>query len=242
MPDSRRGPWALALVAMCVPLFAGCASIHDASTGVARTWWTHVVRPVRYRVGGVDPEIRANLSRGQLEVEAMNYRDALVALNRAVWDVERIQGRSLRLTELAEVHEELGYAYAGLGKADIAQEHRRMVVALTDAGTRGPASEPSLTLAQGKEAYAAARFRDALNMLRAALVDLEDVGDRETRVHQLAEASCYLAFTHFASEDRERVGDELRRLAALDGTLSTCRPEAPPGVRALMADVLGKRP
>lgn len=239
MRDSRRRPWALALLVVCLPLFAACASIHE---GVARTWWTQVVRPVKYRVGGVDPEIRANLSHGQQDVEAMNYRDALVALNRAVWDVELIQGRSLRLAELAEVHEELGYAYAGLGKADVAQEHRRMVVALTDASTRDPAPEPSLTLARAKDAYAAARFREALNVLRAALVDLEDVSDRETRVHQLAEARCYLAFTYFAGEDRERVGDELRRLAALDGTLSTCTPEAPPGVRALMADVLGTRP
>jgi tetratricopeptide (TPR) repeat protein len=240
--SSHRRPGALALLAVGMPLLAACTSIHDASSGVAQTWWTQIVRPAKYRVGGIDPEVRANLTRGQQDVEAMNYRDALVALNRALWDVELIQGRSLRLAELAEVHEELGYAYAGLGKADVAQEHRRIVAALTDAATRAPAPEPAATLARAKDAYAAARFREALTMLRAALIDLEDVSDRETRVHQLAEARCYLAFTYFAGEDRERVSDELLRLAAMDGTLSTCAPEAPPGVRALMPDVLGKRP
>ena len=39
--------------------------------------------------------------------------------NRAVWDVERIQKRSLRLAELAEAYELLSQAYLGLGNAGL---------------------------------------------------------------------------------------------------------------------------
>src|SRR2546425_9606150 len=42
-----------------------------------------------------------------------NYPGALAALNRAVWDVEGIQRRPLRLTELGDVYEALRRAYTG---------------------------------------------------------------------------------------------------------------------------------
>src|SRR2546422_422753 len=104
------------------------------------------------------------------------------------------------------------------------------------------AAEPSHVLARAKDAYAAARFRDALRLLRAALIDLEDLSDGEMRVKQLAETRCYLAFTYFANQERERVRDELKRLATLDGALASCTQQAPPGVRSLIADVQRKRP
>jgi tetratricopeptide (TPR) repeat protein len=159
-----------------------------------------------------------------------------------VWDIEGIQRRSLRLVELADVYAGLARAYAAVGKADVAEEHRQMAAALAEANDRDPAPHPLAVLTQAKDAYSTARFREALTVFRAALVDLEDLSDRETRIQQLAQTRCYLAFTYFAGQDRERVRDELRRLAALDGTLSTCTPEAPPGVRSLMADVLRTQP
>ena len=239
--DNRRRWTTLALVAGCLSLSA-CASMAKVSTDATTIWQTHIVRPVRYRLAGVDPDVRANLSRGQRELQAKNYPGALAALNRAVWDVEGIQRRPLRLTELGDVYEALRRAYTGLGMPKVAEEHQRMAIALTEARARDQAAEPSHVLARAKDAYAAARFRDALRLLRAALVDLEDLSDGEMRVKQLAETRCYLAFTYFANQERERVRDELKRLATLDGALASCTQQAPPGVRSLIADVQRKRP
>ncbi len=196
------------------------------STDATTILQTHIVRPVRYRLAGADPDARANLSRGQRELQAKNYPGALAALNR----------------ELGDVYEALRRAYTGLGMPKVAEEHQRMAIALTEARARDQAAEPSHVLARAKDAYAAARFRDALRLLRAALVDLEDLSDGEMRVKQLAETRCYLAFTYFANQERERVRDELKRLATLDGALASCTQQAPPGVRSLIADVQRKRP
>jgi len=94
---------------------------------------------------------------------------------------------------------------------------------------------------KAKDAYVSARFRDAVRGLQQALIDLEDIEDLNTRVRRLADARCYLAFAYFATEQRERVRDELRRLWALDPALEMCRHEAPPGVRALIVDVQRKQ-
>ena len=71
--------------------------------------------------------------------------------------------------------------------------------------------------------------------------DNATIEDLNTRVRRLADARCYLAFAYFATEQRERVRDELRRLWALDPALEMCRHEAPPGVRALIVDVQRKQ-
>src|SRR5437870_1137732 len=171
--DNRRRWTTLALVAGCLSLSA-CASMAKVSTDATTILQTHIVRPVRYRLAGADPDARANLSRGQRELQAKNYPGALAALNRAVWDVEGIQRRPLRLTELGDVYEALRRAYTGLGMPKVAEEHQRMAIALTEARARDQAAEPSHVLARAKDAYAAARFRDALRLLRAALVDPDE--------------------------------------------------------------------
>src|SRR2546430_5798953 len=65
--DNRRRWTTLALVAGCLSLSA-CASIAKVSTDATTILQTHIVRPVRYRLAGADPDARANLSRGQREL------------------------------------------------------------------------------------------------------------------------------------------------------------------------------
>src|SRR5206468_1134952 len=218
--DNRRRWTTLALVAGCLSLSA-CASMAKVSTDATTILQTHIVRPVRYRLAGADPDARANLSRGQRELQAKNYPGALAALNRAVWDVEGIQRRPLRLTELGDVYEALRRAYTGLGMPKVAEEHLRMAIALTEARARDQAAEPSHVLARAKDAYAAARFRDALRLLRAALVDLEDLSDGEMRVKHLA--PCHAPRSRDGAIERQRCRDE------------PCRQD-PPAERGLLLD------
>src|SRR2546428_7722473 len=107
--DNRRRWTTLALVAGCLSLSA-CASMAKVSTDATTILQTHIVRPVRYRLAGADPHARANLSRGQRELQAKKYPGALAAPNRAGWDVEGIQSPPLRPTEL-------GAGYEGLPRA-----------------------------------------------------------------------------------------------------------------------------
>src|SRR2546426_10916586 len=97
--DNRRRWTTLALVAGCLSLSA-CASMAKVSTDATTILQTHIVRPVRYRLAGADPDARANLSRGPRELPAENYPGALAALDRAVWGGAGIQRRSLRPTRL----------------------------------------------------------------------------------------------------------------------------------------------
>jgi hypothetical protein len=124
-----------------------------------------------------------------------------------------------------------------VGADDLATEYRRLSRGLGDAAARPAVPGVMQGLARAKDAYVSARFRDAVRALQQALIDLEDIEDAETRMRQLANARCYLAFAYFATEQRERVRDELRRLWALDPSLDACRQEAPPGVRALIVEV-----
>src|SRR2546428_135970 len=140
--DNRRRWTTLALVAGCLSLSA-CASMAKVSTDATTIWQTHIVRPVRYRLAGVDPDVRANLSRGQRELQAKNYPGALATLNRDVWDVGGIERRSLRLTELGDVYDALRRAYTGLGMPKRAAEHQRMAIALTEASARDQAAGTS---------------------------------------------------------------------------------------------------
>jgi tetratricopeptide (TPR) repeat protein len=128
--------------------------------------------------------------------------------------------------------------YGGLGRADWADEQRALATGLANARRRQDASVPPRgSLAKGKAAYRAAKFREATATLRQALVDLQALTHTPARVASLEEARCYLALAHFALDQHERAREEIRQLAALDGSVASCRREAPPAVRALIRDV-----
>jgi hypothetical protein len=227
----------IAMLALVAGAAVGCASVEQASTQARLGWESHVTKPIVYRFAGVDPAIRTNLDRARSELAARNYRAAVPLLNRAAWDLERIHRRGLRLDELVTVYEALAQAHLAVGADDLANEHRRLSRGLGEAVARPAASGVIQVVHRAKDAYVAARFRDAVRGLQQALIDLEDIEDVDTRMRQLANARCYLAFAYFATEQRERVRDELRRLWALDPSLEACRQEAPPGVRALIVEV-----
>jgi tetratricopeptide (TPR) repeat protein len=226
---------------VCLLLAAGCASFEQAGKEADRGFKTHISKPVLYKVAGADPALRVGLERGQLEIDAKDYKAAVVTLNRAVWEVERIQKRSLRLVELAEAYELLSQAYLGLGNAGVAEEHRRMAQALTEAGTRERSTTSAYVLAPAKEAYMSAQFSKAVKALRQALVDLEDLLDPDIRIIQLAETRCYLALSYFAAQEHDHVVDQLRRLWAQDPAMTSCMRDAPRAVRGLIADVQKKK-
>ncbi len=226
---------------LVLALLTGCSAVQRVSSDASRTIETKVTLPVRYRLAGADREARAQIERGQAELEARSYRAAIVSFNRAMWSVERIGTRSLRLAELTTVYDGLRRAYFGLGVSELAEEHGGTAAALAGAAAREPSGEATQALGRAKQAYVSARFPDAVREFRRALVDLEDVAEFEARVGQLAEARCYLALSYFAAQDHQRVREELRRLTGFDPAMSACAREAPPGLRALIAEVQ-KRP
>ena len=223
-------------VAMAAAL-TGCASVERTSADAKRGVEAMVTHPVRYRVAGADPALRGNLDRAQAELAAGNHRAAISLLNRAVWDMERIQKRGLRLAELVVVYDALGQANAAMGVVDLAEEARRLARSLTEAAAREPSPGAVELLARAKDAYVSAQFREALRGLKQALIDLADIVDVETRITAVAETRCYLAFAYFATQERTRARDELRRLSAFDPGFDVCGRDAPPGVRALMVDL-----
>ncbi len=231
----------LPVALMCLLLAGGCATFEQAGTEATKGFQSHIAKPVLYKLAGADPAARVNLERGQAELDARDYRAAVLALNRAVWDVERIQKRSLRLAELSETYERLGQAYLGLGHAGVAEEHRRMARALEDAAVRERSTTSAYALAPAKEAYLSAQFPKAVKALRQALIDLEDLLDPDIRIIQLAETRCYLALSYFAAQEHDRVVDQLRRLWAYDVSMTACTRDAPPAVRVLIADVQKKK-
>ena len=226
---------------VCLFLAAGCASFEQAGKEADRGFKTHISKPVLYKVAGADPALRVSLERGQLEIDAKDYKAAVVSLNRAVWEVERIQKRSLRLAELAEAYDLLSQAYLGLGNAGVAEEHRRMAQALTEAGTRERSTSSAYVLAPAKEAYMSAQFSKAVKALRQALIDLEDLLDPDIRIIQIAETRCFLALSYFAAQEHDHVVDQLRRLWAHDPAMTSCVRDAPRAVRGLIADVQKKK-
>jgi hypothetical protein len=235
---ARRGP---ALVIVCLLLAAGCASFEQAGKEADRGFKTHISKPVLYKLAGADATLRTNIERAQAELDAKDYKGAVLSLNRAVWDVERIQKRSLRLAELSEAYELLSQAYLGLGNAGVAEEHRRMAQALADAGTRERSTSSAYVLAPAKEAYLSAQFPKAVKGLRQALVELEDLLDPDIRIIQLAETRCYLALSYFAAQEHDHVMDQIRRLWAHDAAMTACVRDAPRAVRVLIADVQKKK-
>ena len=115
-----------------------------------------------------------------------------------------------------------------------------MARGLAEAAARQPADDAPEALAHAKDAYTTARFQEAGRQLRRALIDLEDVAEVERRVAQLAHARCYLALSHYAVQDQERVREELRRLWALEPSMRACMRESPPGLRAMIAEIQRK--
>jgi tetratricopeptide (TPR) repeat protein len=229
-----------AVVLLCL-LLAGCASFEQAGRDADKGFQSRIAKPVLYKLAGADPELRLNLERGRTELEAKDYKASVLSLNRAVWDFERIQKRSLRLAELSEAYELLSQAYLGLGNAGVAEEHLRLARALTDAGTRERSPSAAYVLGPAKEAYMSAQFPKAVKGLRQALVELEDLLDPDIRIIQLAETRCYLALSYFAAQEHDHVVDQIRRLWAHDPAMATCVRDAPRAVRVLIADVQKKK-
>lgn len=236
MSRSRAAVFALGLL-----VTAGCATLEQAGREADKGFQSHIAKPVLYKLAGADPQLRLNLERGQAELDANDYKAAVLSLNRAVWEVERIQKRSLRLAELAETYELLSQAYLGLGNAGVAEEHRRMAHALTEAAARERSTSSAYVLAPAKEAYLSAQFPKAVKGLRQALVDLEDLLDPDIRIIQLAETRCYLALSYFAAQEHDHVVDQIRRLWAHDAAMTACVRDAPRAVRVLIADVQKKK-
>jgi tetratricopeptide (TPR) repeat protein len=235
---------AAAALVLLLSTFAigGCATMDKLGTGVRNALPGGIAKPVKYRLAGADRTLRANVERGLTQLKEDNYQDALVSLNRGIWELERIEKRSLRVEELAEVYHALADAYLGLKKPDWAGEQRRLAVGLLDDVRQGASDRPpQRSLDLGKKAYAGAQFRKAVTALRRALVELEAIGETGTRIRRLEEARCYLAFAHFALEDKATAREELRRLFALDSSVSTCSREAPPAIRPLISEVRRER-
>src|SRR5437763_13131896 len=105
---------------------AGCAVVEQKSADTKRGLAARVTHPVRYRMAGADPGLRANLDRALDELAAGNHRAALPLLNRALWDTARIRKRELRLTETGTVYESLERAYAAIGMTEVAADAHRM--------------------------------------------------------------------------------------------------------------------
>ena len=99
----------LAVVAGTLVVAAsGCATLEKVSTDARLGVESRITKPMTYRLAGVDPAVRTNLDRARSELAARNYRAAVPLLNRAVWDLERIARRGLRLGELVTVYDGLG--------------------------------------------------------------------------------------------------------------------------------------
>ena len=119
----------LALLALAATLVsaAGCSVVEQKSADTTRGLAARVGHPMRYRMAGADPALRANLDRALDELAAGNHRAALPLLNRALWDVARIRKRDLRLAETVSVYESLERAYAAMGMTEVARFVARTV-------------------------------------------------------------------------------------------------------------------
>lgn len=229
MRAQGQGLRVLALTS-CMLAASSCATLDNG-----------VVRPVKYRLAGTDVQRRANLEQGLAQLKRENYEDALMSLNRAIWDLERIEKRRLRLEDLAEVYQALADVYSGLRKSNWADEHRSLSAALAAQAPRDAGSGvPERALTRAREAYTAAQFREAVVGFGQALVDLEGLTHTAARLNLLEEARCYLAFSYFALDQASRAREELQRLWALDASLAFCTREAPPALHHLISEVQQK--
>ena len=219
-------------LAVLALLVSGCATVSDATRGLPTA-----AKPVRYKLVGADVDLRKSLDVGLAQLRDENYHGARRSLNRAIWDLERIESRALRLEELGEALQALADVYSGLRRSSWAADHRRLSAALAEAAHQAPGKAPEGSVTRAREVYARARFRDAVTALSQALVDLEALTHPPARVKLLEETRCYLVFTYFALDERDRARDELERIAALDSSLAVCAREAPRAVRPLIEEV-----
>lgn len=239
-PLRRLAP-TLALATLTLTV-TGCASSERFVRDLREGFDGRVIRPVQYRMAGADPESGRHLEQGLAELRAGNPHASVPLLNRALWDIERIENRSLRLKEIARAYGALASAYGGLGRRTWSDEHRRISAAVAERASRDEGGDvASITFSRARRAYASAQFREALYGWHLTLVELESVGDTWSRVRQLEQARCYVALTHFALEDEDRVKEELYRLWAFDTTLASCARQAPPAVRRLIVEIQKKQ-
>jgi tetratricopeptide (TPR) repeat protein len=223
---------AAGLLGLVCLLSAGCATTQELTRDLPG------VKFVKYTLAGADREQRANLDRGLSQLRAREYDAAARSLRQAMWDVEMIEEPSLRLEELVEVHRTLAEVYTGLGKTPWVGEQKALAQALVDYRRHETESRsPEAALTRAKAAYQAAQFREAVTVFGQALVELEGLSPTQARLKSLVDARCHLVLANFALGRSERAGEEVRRLAALDGATESCRRQAPPPVRALIGTV-----
>jgi tetratricopeptide (TPR) repeat protein len=213
-------------------LSGGCATTQEITRDLPGVKW------VKYTIAGADLEQRANLDHGRTQIRAGDYDGAVRSLHQAIWDVEQIEDDGLRVEELVDVHQALADAYDGLKKSQWSGEMRAQAKALGDYGRRqsAPASSEA-AVTKARAAYQAAQFREAVTAFGRALVELEGVSPTPARLRSLADARCHLMLAHFALGRSERAGEEVRRLAAMDGATALCARQAPPPVRTLIRSV-----
>lgn len=224
--DARIG----LIAAVCTLAVAGCATLDKT----AQT----VVTPMKYVWAGADSGLRANLQHGLAQLEAADAHGAVRSLNRAIWDLQRIEDRGLRMEELARAHQAMGDAYMSARKPGWAEDEWRLAAAFAarsrEAAVAGNGPSP---LHRGKAAYASAHFPDSVSSLRQALVDVAETDGLLTRLRHLEEAYCYLAFSYVALGQEDRAKEEFQRLVALDASVTLCSCAAAPKVRRLISEV-----
>ncbi len=226
---SRRVFAPLVLVGL---LSGGCATTQELTRDLPG------VKFVKYTMAGADLDQRANLDRGRTQLRAGDYDGAVRSLHQAIWDIELIEDQLLRVEELVEVHQALADAYGSLKKNQWSGEQRALAQALVEYGRRERAADSSeAALARARTAYLAAQFREAVTGFGQALVELEGVSPTPERLRALVDARCHLMLAYFALGRSERAGEEVRRLAVLDGATVLCARQAPPPVRALIRSV-----
>jgi tetratricopeptide (TPR) repeat protein len=223
---------ALAPLVLAGVLSGGCATTQEITRDLPGVKW------VKYTMAGADLEQRANLDLGRTQIRAGDYDGAVRSLHQAIWDVEQIEDDGLRVEELVDVHQALADAYDGLKKSQWSGEMRGQAKALGEYGRRqSDAASSEAAVAKARAAYQAAQFREAVTAFGRALVELEGVSPTPTRLRSLADARCHLMLAYFALGRSERAGEEVRRLAAMDGATALCARQAPPPVRTLIRSV-----
>jgi Tfp pilus assembly protein PilF len=231
MRPARRGGWRVGLIAgLCALAGSGCATLDRA----ADTFMT----PVKYAWVGAGSGLRTNLERGLAQLEAADAQGAVRSLNDALWDLQRIEDRGLRMEELARAHRAMGEAYSSVRKPDWAEDEWSLAAAFAARSRQAPvAGDGSSLLTRGKAAYMSAQFPDSVLWLRRALVDLEEADGFYARLKHREEAHCYLGFAYVALGQEERAKEEFQRLVALDASVTSCSCMAAPKVRRLIGEV-----